>query len=426
VEDDITQRAATTHKTRSTGRLTVVLLANWLLRIASSGGGALAGFYLAALARAGQPIDPALVGALSVVSNIAELLGAVPLGMLADRYGPRRILIISTLVGAAATQLFGISGVIAIFFVSRSLESVASVAGGPALLTHLTDATQNDAALRGRVMGLYELSLLGGVALGSFVGGAAWVRFETLGFALLATAYALAALLFAWGTRGVRPAVPPSDHPLSGLRHALTDPLLRRLAPAWLAVNAIIGLWLTHIGFQLSGPRVAGQALVGSLRPDAVGTILLGYAVALGVGIVAWSYALAVVGRLRALRWSLAALLVFCAALYTLNLPLGWSDDATRGLAILAALAIALGSGFTPAALAYLSDVIAGGEGRGAALGIYTALFSIGGALGAGLGGVLAQWFALNGLIAGTAGLIVIAFLSLRIVETWEGEKVGR
>jgi MFS family permease len=90
VEDDITQRAATTHKTRSTGRLTVVLLANWLLRIASSGGGALAGFYLAALARAGQPIDPALVGALSVVSNIAELLGAVPLGMLADRYGPRR------------------------------------------------------------------------------------------------------------------------------------------------------------------------------------------------------------------------------------------------------------------------------------------------------------------------------------------------
>ena len=66
------------------GRLLAVLIANGLLRIASSAGGALIGFYLAALARAGRPFDAGLVGALGVVVNVAEVAGALPVGLLAD------------------------------------------------------------------------------------------------------------------------------------------------------------------------------------------------------------------------------------------------------------------------------------------------------------------------------------------------------
>jgi MFS family permease len=74
-------------------RLVMVLVANGLLRSASGASGALVGFYLAFLARQGEAVDPALVGTIGVVANVAELVGAVPLGMLADRYTPRTVLV---------------------------------------------------------------------------------------------------------------------------------------------------------------------------------------------------------------------------------------------------------------------------------------------------------------------------------------------
>ncbi len=283
----------------------MVLVANGLLRSAS---GALVGFYLAFLARQGEAVDPALVGTIGVVANVAELVGAVPLGMLADRYTPRTVLVWSTLIGAFAVQLLGINGAIAVFFVSRSLESVASVAGGPAILAHLSDMTRHNHAARGRVMGYYELSLLAGLALGSLLGGALWDRVQAWAFPLLAVIYVLVAALFWWSIDREQARAPSHTHPLAELRRAVRDPQLLRLAPAWLLVNAVLGVWLTHLGYQLSGPVVAEQALVGQFTPSRVGVVLLGYALALAMGIVGWTVVLPHMGRVRALRISLVAL----------------------------------------------------------------------------------------------------------------------
>lgn len=46
-------------------------------------------------------------------------------------------------------------------------------------------------------------------------------------------------------------------------------------------------------------------------------------------------------------------------------------------------------------------------------MGIYTVLFSVGGALGALLAGVLGAHAGMDGLLAGTAALAVLAWLSL-------------
>lgn len=48
---------------RDARRLIAVLIANGLLRVANSAGGALAGFYLAHLARQGKPVDATILGA---------------------------------------------------------------------------------------------------------------------------------------------------------------------------------------------------------------------------------------------------------------------------------------------------------------------------------------------------------------------------
>ena len=39
-------------------------------------------------------------------------------------------------------------------------------------------------------------------------------------------------------------------------------PLLWRFAPAWLALNTVLGLWLSQSAFQVAGPVASGQALV--------------------------------------------------------------------------------------------------------------------------------------------------------------------
>jgi MFS family permease len=394
-------------------RLVAVLIGNGFLRVANAAGGALIGFYLAHLAAQGYGVDAALVGALGVIINIAELAAALPLGVLADRVAPRVLLVGGALLGAVATQLFGISGLVAIFFLSRALEGIASATGGPPLLAYLADVTQKQPALRGRVMSLYELALLAGLALGGLVGGILWDWTKMIGFSHLALVYLGVATLFAWGMSRSHQRTLTIAHPLAGLRLALTDPLLRRLAPVWLAMNAVVGLWLTHITFQLSGARVAGQYLVGRFSVSEVGVILLGYALVFGVGVTAWGFALAHISRVRALRINLAAMLVVCLYLYGLNTSEGWPSWLRWLLVVLIAEAIMVESGFTPTALAYLADVAGQREGRGAAMGIYTVLLGIGTALGAGLGGLLARSLAFNGLILGTVGLALVSMAVL-------------
>ena len=78
---------------------------------------------------------------------------------------------------------------------------------------------------------------------------------------------------------------------------------------------------------------------------------------------------------------------------------------------------IMIQSGFTPAALAFLADSADMGEGRGATMGIYTLLLGLGNALGAGVGGLLANEWYLNGLLAGTIPLAIIGWLGLRLLS---------
>src|SRR5689334_1510216 len=128
---EMEQRRMTTAEATSLDRrrLTAVLVANGLLRVAASAGGALIGFYLAYLVNQGQAVDSQLLGALAVAFSVAELLGAVPIGVLTDRWSPRAMLVLGALLGAGATQLFGISGVIALFYLARVLQGLATAAG---------------------------------------------------------------------------------------------------------------------------------------------------------------------------------------------------------------------------------------------------------------------------------------------------------
>src|SRR5215472_5227978 len=222
--------------------LTLVIFGNALRRIATGTSGVLVGLYLAGLANHGSPIGAGLVGTLGAVSFAAEIVGAVPLGVASDAVSPRGLMTAGSILSALATQLFGMSGLVGIFFLSRSLEGLAASAVTPPLLAHLTDVTENNPGLRARMMSYFELSLLAGLALGGVLGAQLWRFLGTKAFAATAVLYLISAGLLYAGAIGSRSH--GSSRAITGFLRALRQPSLQSLAPVWLYVTTVVGLWL--------------------------------------------------------------------------------------------------------------------------------------------------------------------------------------
>jgi MFS family permease len=399
---------------RARHRLPIALLGNAFMRIAGGASGVLVGLYLADLANRGRQVDAALVGTLGAVSFGAELLSALPMGMLSDAIAPRALMTGGALLGAVATHMFGMTGWVSIFFVSRAIEGLAASAGVPPLLAHITDVTEGDPTFRARAMSYFELSLLAGLALGGLIGAQLWHVFQTSAFATVASLYLLCAGLLYYGAAGSRSH--PGREALEGFWRALRQPSLRLLAPAWLCVNSIIGLWLgPTLTFLLTRQVRSGQFLPGIFadQPERVGWLLLGYSLVFGADVSVWSVVLPRMPILRALRIAIVAMCAVCLGLLLLN----HSGDRAYGIrwaiGVATAICVMVESGFTPAALSLLAGAVGAHTGRGAAMGIYSALLSIGAIGGSLLAAVLGSRFAMDGLIYGTLAMAVVAMALL-------------
>jgi MFS family permease len=71
-------------------------------------------------------------------------------------------------------------------------------------------------------------------------------------------------------------------------------------------------------------------------------------------------------------------------------------------------------SGFTPAALVWLTGSLRPGTGRGAAMGAYSVLLGLGAVAGSLLAAALAPRFAVDGLIFATLAMAVVGLMLLR------------
>jgi MFS family permease len=399
-------------------RLPFVILGNALMRIGGGASGILVGLYLSDAANRGANIDVTLVGVLGAVSFGAELIGSVPMGLLSDAIAPRGLMTAGALLGAAATQLFGMTGQSTVFFLSRGLEGTGVAASGPSLLAHLTDVTDGSAALRARVMSFFELSFLAGIALGGVIGGQLWRLLGSRAFAAGASIYVLAAALLYFGAAGSKGHGAAAA--LSGFSRALREPYLRRLAPVWLCVNTIVGLWLgPTLTFLMTHRADSVQFLAGIFadEPHQVGWVSLGYALIFGAGVTGWSVVLPRITPNRGLRIGLIAMPCVCAGLFLLNHSGGESELVRWTIGGVTALFVMVESGFTPAALSLLAGAVGAQAGRGAAMGIYSVLLSIGAIAGSLLAATLGERLAVDGLIYGTLALGLVALALARRLD---------
>ncbi len=398
-------------------RLALTIFAHAILRIASSASGVLIGIYLANLNGHGFQVDAGLLGILGAVSFAAELIASIPFGIASDAISPRWLMVSGALIGALAVQLFALSAHTGVFFFSRTLEGIGVAAVTPPLLAYLADATSHDSALRARVMSFFELSLLAGLALGGLMGSQFWHLFDVHAFSFVAIAYLICAMLLFFGAKGSQSH--GSRAAWQGLMRAIKDPSVRSLAPVWLCVNAVVGLWLgPTLPFLMTKRSNGSQYLDGIFAnaPTHVGWLLLGYSAVFGTGVFVWSFILPRMQIRSAMRICLLAMAPVCLGLFIINhsahasAPIRWSMTAATALLIM------VESGFTPAALAWLAQSLGPSSGKGAAMGIYSVLLSVGAIGGSLLAGALGKALSVDGLLLGTVLLAACALLLLHRV----------
>src|SRR5690242_7427645 len=212
--------------------LKVGILSSFILRMAGGATAIMLVKYLnfgVAAAHGQTHIHPGVVALLSAIFYLTELVMSPVMGALSDRWGRKPFLVLGPIFGALAVQIHPLTTVILVIALARLFEGLATACNIPSTLGFLSDATGGNAALRGRVMGLYEVASLVGLVSGPAVGGLLWEGLnlggltlpglEVNGLRVVSLIYLLAVLLIYLfideTTPGLarRRAAPPSAEP---------------------------------------------------------------------------------------------------------------------------------------------------------------------------------------------------------------------
>ena len=410
-----------------------IIVGSLVLRLASQTTGQMLQFYFDYIHRHHHYLSYTLTGFVTASFFITELFGSLILGAMSDRYGRRLFILLGPVLGLIAVQMTSMTVVLWLLVITRLLEGLSTASSVPATLGYISEATVGRPALRARVIGFFEITLVGGIALGALVGSYLWESFghpaTVLGveltspaFAINGLIYLLSLLIFAWGLKDLkrRPGMTPDAY--SKLHHYRAVLRSRRVwlfIPAWLAIFSIIGVWInTSIRLLTGGERRAGQLLMGNLSKLQFGNGFAVLAILFAVGILAWSFVLARYRKTSVMMIAVGGLFILLGTVYGLNHLDSFASPLYYPLMAGLLLGVVLLSGFTPAALTYLADVTESyTEDRGSIMGLYSVFLGVGQLLGAMAGGPLAQRSGIDGLLWLSAAFGIITLMSLLLLR---------
>lgn len=385
-----------------------VIWSQFLLRLASGAGVLVIGAYFVYLREHDMPVNSLILGAVSALVFVTELSFAPLAGSLSDRRGRRLFLVGGPVLAAIAVMLIplGVSIetalplglIVGIVGVARLVEGLGTAVAVPATLGFLAETTDGRPMSRGRVMGLFELASVIGIAAGAVLGPLLWDRLQLLAFVLLAGLYLVAALMVVNVRETRYSRAPQVTFSVRRYIEILSYRPLAFFIPTWVAANAILGVWVNaQIEFVLSARlHVSGQQFVGSLQ-DRVGmlsAILGGYVLWFAFCVVVWTLLLGRFPRRPTLLVTIFGSVPASVGLIALNHggpPVAFIPLVLAG--------IFLEAGFTPTALAYLADLSQRfTHDRGRLMGLYSVMLGVGQLIGTGLGGLFAQFAYFDGL----------------------------
>ena len=436
--------------------LKVALFSTFVLRLAGSANGALIGIYLAWIFRNGLfPMTPELVGILTAAYYATELVLATPFGTLSDRFGRKFFMVIGPGCGAIAVLIHPLSVYPQVQLVARLFEGLASATAIPATLSFLSETTSDSVARRARATTVYEIATVVGVIMGYALGPLLWklfndtTQFGPNAFRLLTVIYLFTVVVQYFGLdesavrhhekqqadaqenagpplSAAHPAL-PKETPAHSFKKTLhvyarmfRSPKVLAFVPAWISINAMFGLWSHHIPYLLSRHiEDSTQILMRGVSNIHMSMIFGGFGIIFLLGMWLWSLFFTRIRKTTVMLYGALGTFIICGALYGLNHRDG---DTYLPLLLLGFLVgVGLESGFTPAALAYLSDISEDfAEDRGTIMGLYSVFLGAGQLLGGGIGGIFAEYWLFDGIILLTGILGLIALFAILFLNNME------
>jgi MFS family permease len=421
--------------------LIAVLIGTLILRLASHAMGQMTQFYLDHISRSYYHISHTTGAYVIAAFFVTELLGSLVFGTLSDRYGRRLFIIMGPVLGLIAVQITAMTSALWLLVFARLIAGLSTGSSVPATLGYISDATVGRPILRARVIGFFEITLVGGIALGSVVGGYLWkffpsekslagIRFMSPAFIFNGLIFILSAAVFMWGLRdsrrnkSARVAKNSISHSAAGrtLGHyydAFKSRSIWMFSPAWVSVFAIVGMW-TNVSARLftGHKQYEGQLLTGAVSPEKFENGFATLAIFFALGVLAWSFVLARYRKTSVMLVSTAALFGLIVTVFALNHLDSYSNPFYYLLLGLLLIGVLVLSGFTPAALTYLADVTERfAENRGSIMGLYSVFLGVGQFLGTSIGGYFAEWNGVDGLLMLSAifgAITAVSLLTLR------------
>ena len=410
--------------------LLAVIFGTFTLRLATGITGSMLIYYYAVFpAYGGQPVTAVEVGIMGALFYASELVASPLFGILSDRIGHRRVMLIGPAFGGIAVVITAFTVSLPVIGFTRLLEGASTAASVPSILGFIAFATAADELLRGRAVARFEAATLAGPH------GRVRRRRRPVRGARADRVHRQRARLpplvpiYKYG-------VPPHAEPEPAARAHDPEEGVRRylrilkgshvwlLAPTWIAINATLGLFTSQTLFQLvrePDPQFADQALMGGFEPWQMSIALAIGGLLFFVGLFYWGGKFKDMRRTSIILYGIIGGAVMLVAAFGIN-----HFGATNPALLLGLLAIAAGglfvlAGATPAAIGLLADMTeAYPDDRGAIMGLYSVFLGLGQIIGSILGGIAAEQAGLDGIFVVSFVMLGIALLPLSHLRRYE------
>jgi MFS family permease len=411
-----------------------VIVGTFTLRLATGITGAMLIYYFAAFPDyGGAPVSPRDVGVMAALFYATELVFSPIFGILSDRVGHRRVMLIGPAFGAVAVVITALTVSLPVIGFTRLLEGGSTAASVPSILGFIAFATAADEVLRGRAVARFEAATLAGLMAGFVIAGPLFNAFGPQAFLLNALVYGASFAIYKLGVpRDAEPEPAGLAHdPAEGLWRYLR--ILRGshvwlLAPTWIAINATLGLYTSQTLFQLvraPDPMFLEQQLMGGFNELQVSAGLAIGGLLFFAGLFYWGGKFRTLRRTSIILYGIAGGAVMLAAVAAINHASGAPIPVLLVLVAVCAGGLFVLAGATPAAIGLLADMTeAYPDDRGAIMGLYSVFLGLGQIFGSLLGGEAAQRAGLDGILVTSFILLAIALLPLARLRRYE-HRVG-
>ncbi len=407
-----------------------VIFGTFTLRLATGITGSMLVYYFAAFPQhGGQAVTAFEVGVMGALFYASELIGSPIFGVLSDRLGHRRVMLIGPAFGGIAVVITALTVSLPVIAFTRLLEGGSTAASVPSILGFIAFATAADELRRGKAVARFEAATLAGLLAGFVVGGVLFAALGPIAFLVNALVYLASFLIYKYGVPAhaePEPAARAHD-PSEGLARywrILKGSHVWLLAPTWIAINATLGLFTSQTLFQLvkeRNPEFADQTLMGGFGPLQVSLGLGIGGLLFFAGLFYWG------GKFKSMRRTTIILYGIAGGAVMLAAAMGINHAGTEILPLLLGLLGAVGiglfvlAGATPAAIGLLADMTeAYPNDRGAIMGLYSVFLGLGQIIGSILGGLAAEKAGLDGIFVVSFVLLGVALLPISQLRRYE------